>query len=68
MVFLAVAMVSSLEADDDTDDLVGVGKKNKTKQTTTVSFSAASQTEPKCQTLSDILAIIILNNKARLTK
>ena len=35
-VFSAVSMVSSFEADDDTHDLVGVGEKNKAKQTTTV--------------------------------
>ena len=30
MVFSAVSMVSSFEADDDTHDLVGVGERNKT--------------------------------------
>ena len=33
MVFSAVSMVSSFEADDDTHDLVGVGEKNKQNQT-----------------------------------
>ena len=39
MVFSAVSMVSSFEADDDAHDLVGVGEK-KTKQATTVCFLA----------------------------
>ena len=31
-VFSAVAMVSSFEADDDTDDVIGVGDRNKTNK------------------------------------
>ena len=31
MVFSAVSMVSSFQADDDTHDLIGVGERNKTK-------------------------------------
>ena len=40
MVFSAVSVVSLLEVDDDTHDLVRMGKKDKTKQTTTVYFIA----------------------------
>ena len=39
MVFSAVAMVSSFEADDDTHDLVGMGERSKTRaKQTTVGF------------------------------
>ena len=34
MVFSAVSMVSSFEADDNTHGLVGVGERSKSKQTT----------------------------------
>ena len=42
MVFSAVSMVSSFEADEDTDDLVGVGDKTQTQTHTAVCFVAPS--------------------------